>query len=89
MTNTEEDSKMPRIERNPVLINGKTRNLDTYFLNALAVSNFGKPYDQVKTKTNKIVRELMKDEIDLHPQMVYRKILSTFLSPAERNQIKK
>lgn len=89
MTSTEEDPKVPRIERTPVLINGKTRNLDTYFLDALAVSNFGKPYDQVKRKVNKTVRELMKDETDLHPQMVYRKILSTFLSPAERNQIKK
>lgn len=89
MIGTEEDPKNPRIDRVPVLINRKTRNLDVYFLDALAISNFGKTYDQVKKKTNKIVQELMKDETDLHPQMVYRKILSTFLSPAERNQIEK
>lgn len=77
-------TKPSKIKKVSILFNGKTRYIDIYFLNAYAISQFGEPYasKKVKRETNRLIRDLMKDEVDPHPQILYRKILSTFLSPA-------
>lgn len=81
--------KPSKIRKIGIRIAGKTRYIDHFFVDALALTNFGELYKSkaVKEEVRKLIRDLMKDEPDLHPQMFYRKILSTFLSPSARKQI--
>ena len=72
-----------------IRITGKTVFIDQYFLAALALAHFGQKFEDevIKKQVRKLIRDLMKNEPDLHPQMFYRKILSTFLSPSIQKQL--
>jgi hypothetical protein len=82
-------AKPSKIKKVSILFNGKTRYVDIYFLNAFAITQFGELYESkgVKKEVNRLLRDLMKDEVDPHPQILYRKILFTTLPINTQKQL--
>ncbi|TDA65783.1 hypothetical protein E0765_04695 [Sulfuricurvum sp. IAE1] len=79
------ENKTPRVKFS---IKGKVTQIDKYYLDALALAHFGQKYEDkaIKKQVNKIVRDLMKDEI-VSVQAIQQKILASFLPQSIQNQL--
>lgn len=68
--------------------NNQITQVDKFFLDALALSHFGEKYEdkEIKKKTRKIVRDLMKDK-SVSVQVVQQKILASFLPQSIQKQL--
>lgn len=78
-------NKTPRVKFS---IKGKGTQIDKYYLDALSLAHFGQKYEDktIKKQVNKIVHDLMKDEI-VSVQTIHQKILASFLPLSIQKQL--
>lgn len=71
-------------------LKGQTSQADKFFLDALALAHFGEKYEknEIKKKTLKLVRTLMKDEPVISVNVIHQNILASFLPQSIQDRLK-
>jgi len=65
------------MEKISIKIKGKSVPLDRFIVDALSLKNFHTKYEDSKKQTNKLIRELTKEEdVKFHPRNIERYILA-------------
>lgn len=77
--------RTPRIK---IYLKGQVTQVDKYFLDVLALAQFGVKYeeDAVKKEVRKMIRELMVNE-SVHTQTIHQKILTHFLPDSIKEKL--
>ncbi len=81
-------SDKKRIPRIKFFLNGKSTQVDRFYLDTLALIYFGVKYEDktIRKRVNKIVRDIMND-LPVQTQIIHQKILASFLPPVIKKQL--